>query len=176
MMKKWILYGLIVIGLVAMAFPSFVLISKVSSLMGMEEMPAPPAPPQAVVGPDAHSTSHGGTAAQGTPQSVQHRKPVKPVSASAKSVQLQGPVQTKKGMLFQYYAPEAAEVMLQCDFNDNKPVAMTRRDDGVWEAAVKMEPGNYTYRFRVGDSLKEDPSNPVSTESENGRVSIVIVY
>lgn len=59
------------------------------------------------------------------------------------------------------YAPQAASVVLKCDFVDGGQVAMTRTDDGVWEYhSEPLASELYCYRFSV-DGMADivDPSS-----------------
>lgn len=66
---------------------------------------------------------------------------------------------------FRLLAPAAQTVFVGGSFNDFNAAQypLTRRDDGVWEAAVTLDPGRYAYKFKVDGEWMLDPTNPERT-------------
>ncbi len=89
------------------------------------------------------------------------------------------------GVLFTYENDNAASVGIGADWNgwnpDNTPM---QKDNGVWQAVVKLEPGVYHYKFVADGNWLPDPKNParvddnhegfntVFTLTENGDVKL----
>ena len=69
-------------------------------------------------------------------------------------------VNDDKSVTLRLYAPEARSVVAEGDFS-TEPMAMMRREDGVWEVTTAPLPSElYTYRFTVdGMCNVNDPSN-----------------
>ena len=63
-----------------------------------------------------------------------------------------------KEITFSYKAPEALRVMLIGDFTDwqRTPIALNKRDNGIWQARVRLGPGTHAYSFIVDDKWRED--------------------
>ncbi len=62
---------------------------------------------------------------------------------------------------FSLDAAEAEEVILMGDFNNWSPEKhpMRRDENGMWNKAVMLPPGDYEYKFLVDGQWKEDPRN-----------------
>jgi len=62
---------------------------------------------------------------------------------------------------FSLDASEAKEVVLMGVFNNWSPKKhpMQRDDNGIWNKAVMLFPGNYEYKFLVDGQWREDPRN-----------------
>lgn len=62
---------------------------------------------------------------------------------------------------FSLDAAEAKEVILMGDFNNWSPKKhpMQRDENGMWNKAVMLPPGNYEYKFLVDGQWREDPRN-----------------
>jgi 1,4-alpha-glucan branching enzyme len=94
------------------------------------------------------------------------------------------PQQTERGVLFQFYAPDAFVVSLAGDFNDwgknrdglvsDPQFAMTGPDsNGVWRVGVELKPGRHLYQFVIdGDRWTADP-NADENDKENHSVLVV---
>lgn len=52
---------------------------------------------------------------------------------------------------------------------------LTKNDEGVWEATMKIAPGAYRYTFNVDGTSVVDPRNPSVSESNQNVWSLVIV-
>ena len=80
---------------------------------------------------------------------------------------------------FTFDAPNAGSVSVVGSFNGWSPTAtrMVRRDDGRWQAKVRLEPGRFEYKFAVdGSRWIADPSNPEAVDDGfGGRNSVLIV-
>ncbi len=80
---------------------------------------------------------------------------------------LEGPKITGKGVIFTYYAPKAKEVYIAGDFNNwadnqggvitNKEHLMEKGKNGVWSKTLKIDPGQYKYKFVVDGTWVKDP-------------------
>ena len=68
-----------------------------------------------------------------------------------------------KRVVIQIYAPKASEVIVGGDFaSGNKPVPLTKNDQGVWSVTVgPLTPDYYTYTLTVDGVRTMDPKNPV---------------
>ena len=72
---------------------------------------------------------------------------------------------------FRLAAPEARSVELAADFTDwaKSPAKLAMSRDGVWQTAVSLPPGQYSYRFIVDGQWWDDPcctqrvANPFGT-------------
>ncbi len=67
------------------------------------------------------------------------------------------------GIEFTYYDPGAFSVSLAGDFNnwDANAAPMVKDEEGTWRVVVKLEPGDYEYKFVVnGATWMADPDNP----------------
>src|SRR3954452_13228779 len=61
---------------------------------------------------------------------------------------------------FKYKAPDAKTVELMGEWADWKAIPMTKGDDGVWTAKVRLSPGTFGYKFLVdGKDWVFDPDN-----------------
>ncbi len=90
-----------------------------------------------------------------------------------------GPKRINNEIIFQYFAPEAAQVQLAGDFTDwdsTKNIALNKNSNNVWETSIRIDPGNYRYKFIVDGKWVTDPFNPeVSLEEKgikNSKISI----
>jgi 1,4-alpha-glucan branching enzyme len=76
-----------------------------------------------------------------------------------------------KDIEFRLEAPAARSVELVADFTDwtKSPVRLAKGRDGVWQTAVSLLPGQYSYRFIVDGQWCDDPrctqrvANPFGT-------------
>lgn len=82
---------------------------------------------------------------------------------------------TKKRQEFFFRAPEALSVQLVGDFThwQRMPIAMKKRPDGVWGAAVELAPGTYHYRFLVDGQWRDDPECTVQVANPFGTQNMV---
>jgi 1,4-alpha-glucan branching enzyme len=71
---------------------------------------------------------------------------------------------------FSYKAPGALRVQLAASFTNwqSKPVSMTKAEDGIWRAKVKLPPGTYHYRFIVDGEWHDDPACTLRIPNEFG--------
>lgn len=60
---------------------------------------------------------------------------------------------------FHIRAPGAISVMLAADFThwQQKAIPMHRETGGLWSTSVRLQPGNYSYRFIVDGEWQDDP-------------------
>ncbi len=80
-------------------------------------------------------------------------------------------------VVFRLLAPAAQEVYLGGSFNDfdGSQHPLTRGDDGVWETTLALDPGRYSYKFKVDGRWRLDPTNPERTP-EPKESSLIDVY
>jgi len=66
---------------------------------------------------------------------------------------------TSRQQTFFLAAPEARHVQLVGDFThwDEAPIQMEKDEEGIWRAAVTLEPGSHSYRFIVDGEWQDDP-------------------
>lgn len=78
---------------------------------------------------------------------------------------------------FRILAPEAKTVQLSgSDIPGvGRGVEMTKNDEGVWEAAMEVDPGYYRYNFNVDGVSVIDPRNPSTSQSNGNTWSLVDV-
>jgi 1,4-alpha-glucan branching enzyme len=62
---------------------------------------------------------------------------------------------------FSLEASSAKSVKLAADFTDwdKSPLEMTRAENGIWNVAVSLAVGNYSYRFIVDGQWADDPKS-----------------
>jgi 1,4-alpha-glucan branching enzyme len=67
---------------------------------------------------------------------------------------------TKHKQTFTFTAPAALTVLLAGDFTQwqKNAIALEKQPNGVWRAAVSLEPGTYHYRFLVDGEWHDDPN------------------
>ncbi|MEW6555863.1 MAG: CsgG/HfaB family protein [Elusimicrobiota bacterium] len=89
-----------------------------------------------------------------------------------------GPIITKKGVKFTYYAPSANKVCIAGEFNnwDSTADPMLKQSDGTWTITKKLKPGKYQYKFVVDDSSYwfPDLGNPNMVDDGFGGMNSVI--
>jgi len=63
-----------------------------------------------------------------------------------------------KDVTFSYKAPDALRVMLIGDFTQwqRQPIALNRRENGIWQVRLQLEPGTHAYSFVVDDKWRDD--------------------
>ena len=64
-----------------------------------------------------------------------------------------------KQQQFSITAPTVLSVLLAGDFThwQEQPIPMKKHSGGVWQAALKLAPGTYHYRFIVDGQWRDDP-------------------
>jgi 1,4-alpha-glucan branching enzyme len=64
----------------------------------------------------------------------------------------------KKRETFELVEPNASTVVLVGDFTawEQNPIPLKKQKDGVWRAAVPLDPGNHEYRFLVDGQWRDD--------------------
>ena len=79
--------------------------------------------------------------------------------------------------VFIFESPEAKKVFLAGDFNEWDPSArrMRKSKDGTFRAKLKLDPGDYSYKFLADDVWLPDPTseqqhNPFGTTNSIVRV------
>lgn len=90
---------------------------------------------------------------------------------------LHGPQVTKAGVRFEADFPRARSVRLTGTFCDwsAKGLALTKREDGVWEAYLQLEPGRHQYRFIVDGAWLPDPHNTETVANEFGGANSLLL-
>ena len=74
------------------------------------------------------------------------------------------------GILFQYVAPQAKQVLLAGDFNHWVGEPLFRRPgDGIWQRIVPLRKGGYRYKFIVDGEWELDPQGMQAKENSFGR-------
>lgn len=60
---------------------------------------------------------------------------------------------------FEYFNPDAREVLVAGSFNDWQPqaTAMSKQRRGKWSTQILLPPGQYEYRFVVDGQWEDDP-------------------
>ncbi len=60
---------------------------------------------------------------------------------------------------FTHHDPNAMGVYLAGEFNswEAKSLPMEKKQEGIWEAAVKLPPGRYEYKLVADNAWKEEP-------------------
>ncbi len=86
-------------------------------------------------------------------------------------------VMPDRHIVFRISAPKAETVRLSAgDIPGSGQVAMTKGENGVWEATVgPVPPGAYRYNFNVNGLTVIDPRSPAISESNNNVWSLVYV-
>jgi len=80
----------------------------------------------------------------------------------------------KKGTIrFEIKLDGAKKVMLAGDFNQWKPVAMRKQQNGVFTCMVNAPPGTYEYKFIVDGEWIVDPDNPAWALNPYGTLNSV---
>lgn len=81
-------------------------------------------------------------------------------------------VKTQK---FTYVTPVATSVQLVGDFTnwEKKPIPLHREQDGIWRAAIRLEPGTHYYRFLVDGQWRDDPECPLLVPNPFGSLNAV---
>jgi len=74
------------------------------------------------------------------------------------------------GVLFQYLAPHAKQVLVAGDFNQWVGDPLLRRNgDGLWQRVVPLRLGGYRYKFLIDGEWELDPGAPRQKENSYGR-------
>jgi chromosome partitioning protein len=86
---------------------------------------------------------------------------------------LHGPQPTGAGTRFEADFPRAKSVRITGTFCDwsAKGLPLARREDGIWECQLALEPGRHEYRFIVDGAWLPDPHNTASAPNEFGGVN-----
>lgn len=81
-----------------------------------------------------------------------------------------GPRRVAGGILFQFAAPQAREVLIAGDFNQWVALPLIRRNpDGLWQRVVPLREGGYRYKFLVDGEWIQDPQALVEKSNSHGR-------
>jgi len=90
---------------------------------------------------------------------------------------LHGPQVTKAGVCFEADFPRAKTVRITGTFCEwsAKGLPLAKREDGIWEAHLTLENGDYEYRFIVDGAWLPDPHNPETVANEYGGANSMVV-
>ena len=77
---------------------------------------------------------------------------------------------------FEYFNPDAREVLLAGSFNEWQPNAtpMTKQRGGKWSTEVLLQPGQYEYRFVVDGRWLDDPMASRFVDNTFGELNGVV--
>jgi 1,4-alpha-glucan branching enzyme len=75
-----------------------------------------------------------------------------------------------KTQKFSYATPNAHDVQLVGDFTNwqKQPIHLRKEPNGVWQTAIRLEPGTYHYRFLVDGQWRDDPECPIHVPNPFG--------
>jgi chromosome partitioning protein len=91
---------------------------------------------------------------------------------------LHGPRVAQGGVIFTVDAPAARTVRLTGEFINWSPEGIRMEkdgEDGLWKAAVDLEPGEYEYRFIIDGVWIKDPRNVDSVLNEFGQENSLLI-
>lgn len=100
---------------------------------------------------------------------------------------LDSPVIEPAGVTFRLKSPAARTVQVAGDFNnwalgdaESGEVlvgVMERKEHGVWEVTITLQPGRYRYKYLVGErNWVLDPENPrIVDDGGGGKANLLIV-
>jgi hypothetical protein len=83
-----------------------------------------------------------------------------PGAADSRCSESESDLTSQRGtVVFRFEAAAADRVRLAADFTgwDKQPIDLRRREDGVWQTAVELPSGQYSYRFLVDGQWRDDP-------------------
>ena len=101
-----------------------------------------------------------------------------PLAASLRRMPAEQPEAAgSREILFHMMAPEARSVHLVGEFNrwqaDIAP-SLNKDEDGVWRGRVRLDPGNYQYKYLIDGKWVLDPDNPLRVVTESGLVNSLV--
>ncbi len=82
-----------------------------------------------------------------------------------------------KTVKFSLTAPEAKSVYLVGEFNHWNPTETPLKMDkktGTWKASLKLQPGQYKYKFVVDGEWWTDPNCPIWEWNEHGSQNSIL--
>ncbi len=82
----------------------------------------------------------------------------------------------QKRIRFSFLAPDANEVYLAGDFNmwDDQSLRLKKKNDGTWNASVKLSSGKYEYKYIVDGEWRLDPENKHQVTNPLGSINSLI--
>ena len=98
-----------------------------------------------------------------------------PENAEVPSLDAQSPRKIKEGVLFSYIAPGARAVHLVGDFNrwnPEKEPLFNLSGRGLWQKSVRLQPGEYQYKYIIDGNWVLDPANPKTISGPLGPNSV----
>ncbi len=85
------------------------------------------------------------------------------------------PVKTaRKGTVFTLDAPQAMKVFIAGSFNRWVLVPLRRNRAGLWRHSIRLNPGEYEYKFIVDGEWRHDPMNTIRRANEFGTENSVV--
>jgi chromosome partitioning protein len=93
------------------------------------------------------------------------------------SALLHGPQVSAAGVRFEADFPRARTVRITGTFCDwsAKGLPLNKREDGMWECHLALEPGDHQYRFIVDGAWLPDPHNAETVANEFGGANSLVV-
>jgi len=93
------------------------------------------------------------------------------------SALLHGPQVSEAGVRFEADFPRARTVRITGTFCDwsAKGLPLNKREDGLWECHMALEPGRHQYRFIVDGAWLPDPHNGETVPNEFGGANSLVV-
>lgn len=91
--------------------------------------------------------------------------------------QFYGVRQSRDGVTFAAFYPNATTIQIAGDFNNWRPEEgrMEKVDDkGIWRLNLKLSPGTYHYRIVVDGNWQQDPHNEASEPNPYGELNSVL--
>lgn len=154
MLRKILLWGGFILGIIIVSFPSFILVERVREF---------------------NDDNPGRTGKQS--KAAAAAVPIKRKNLKDEDA-MSYPMNTGKGVVFRYKSSAAKKVSVAGTFNNwsGKSGAMSKKAEGVWEVSMPIKPGRYTYKLKADGIWFLDPGNPASADDgKGGRVSVLIV-
>jgi len=86
------------------------------------------------------------------------------------------PIETKTGINFSVYAPNAKYVSIVGDFNNwiENRHPMKKNRYGVWSITIPLKKGTYSYKFNVDGVWIPDPDNPEYVKDRLGDIRSIV--
>ncbi len=88
-----------------------------------------------------------------------------------------GITQTKEGITFVFYFPQAKTVQIAGDFNNWQPektYLMKTGNNGIWKTILSLPAGKYCYRLVVDGKWQQDPYNNATEPNPYGELNSVL--
>lgn len=84
---------------------------------------------------------------------------------------------TKKGTVRFVYSPDSPvnQICLAGSFNNWQPVAMNKQKNGIYTLELKLQKGQYEYKFVVDGVWQSDPANNDTVVNSLGTANSVLI-